>query len=63
MNIDIAIEKLIEAKSKGAEEVEFFDSNWNEYGIEDINNPQPGGKIATALIFPFTDEDLEEEND
>lgn len=61
MNIDLAIEKLIAAKSNGAEELQFFDPNWNEYALEDIHNPESGNKVATVSIFLVADEDEDEE--
>ena len=50
MNIDNLIEKLINLKSNGVEEIEVIDDNWNDFEM-DIAGPQEVGEETTHVGY------------
>ena len=49
MNIDNLIEKLINAKSTGATEVNIVDQNWYDYDIEQIAVNDEEGTVTIQV--------------
>ena len=55
MNIDNLIEKLINLKSKGVEEINVIDDNWNDFEL-DVSSCEGVGeddtKVGYLIVYP-----------
>ena len=59
MNIDNLIEKLINLKSKGVEEIQVIDDNWNDFELE-VSSPEEAHEddktIGFLVVYPSQEE-------